>query len=474
MISYTLGGPASNKEVFNGWNDYFIENEKKLIYDLINSHEFKSLWELGILNKNRLNKFEKEFKKIYVKWTFNNISNSLREEIITNMESFVFHLKNNLKDELYNFTYYLENFNKKNSQLFEELKSKEEFKLLWINGVLDQNRIDQIGEKFKSLYIDWFYEDKTSILGEKILEEINLFIYELKRDLINEGINFIPETEEVLPKESEDKIIKEEYTEKINFFLGKIKSINSDIYFEKKEEFNDLISLSSQKIKLFYNSLRLLYIDLKKEKQQIEYYRESISNFYEKLKNKKLNDLELIGKIENFLKDINIDENSYNKLHLEMQTVYQLLINKDFEQEKVANIINALKDLNYFVLDEDNTKLINSLQKGENITLNVKQKNYAVLIKLSKKNQILTRFVKKIKTNYDYNNITDSEKIIDNDNLKYWCTLANELGQDLQNKNIFINRKIIENDEKDILYVVDRDNSENKEIKYEKKVHRYE
>ena len=86
MVSYSVGGYASTETVLKSWLKHFIENENKLIKDLKTEEAFKNLWIYDILNKDKLSNIENEFKLLYSDWTYDNVSNDLREEILKNME----------------------------------------------------------------------------------------------------------------------------------------------------------------------------------------------------------------------------------------------------------------------------------------------------------------------------------------------------------------------------------------------------
>lgn len=110
--------------------------------------------------------------------------------------------------------------------------------------------------------------------------------------------------------------------------------------------------------------------------------------------------------------------------------------------------------------------MIKKLINKEKVSLSVKNKDYKVVLALNKNNTLLTRFIKTVNSESDITNITSSPRIIDNENLKKWCSLQKIFQEKLKSTGIELVQNIIEDDEHDVLYVVDK-NLSNKIIKYE-------
>ncbi|MGJ0356316.1 hypothetical protein [Aliarcobacter cryaerophilus] len=388
MVSYSVGGYASTETVLKSWLKHFIENENKLIKDLKTEEAFKNLWIYDILNKDKLSNIENEFKLLYSDWTYDNVSNDLREEILKNMEDYV---------------------------------------------------------------------------------------YLLKESLLREEINFISNLNNNKIQKSKDVQLekKENYAEIIDFYLQKIGNVNQKVFLNEKTKLENIKDFTSQRAKLFLDSLKLLYLELNIKNNKIEYYRNSILNMYNILKSINLKDLNLIERIDNFLKSDIDSEDIYNNLYKIMQEKYEELYIKNTEQEQLNNIINSLQKLDYLVID-DKKDLENKLRNKENIILDSKDKDYAIFIKINKENQLLTRFVRKIDSEDDKKNITDSQKILDKENLQHWCSLLDDFSKELKNEGIIYETNIIENNKSDVLYYFDRNKTNNLPSNKQKKVKTHE
>ena len=114
--------------------------------------------------------------------------------------------------------------------------------------------------------------------------------------------------------------------------------------------------------------------------------------------------------------------------------------------------------LDYFVINDTNDLEV-KLENKENIILDIKGKDYSVFLKINDKNELLTRFVRKIDSEDDEKNITDSQKIIDKENLKHWCSLYGKFSKELLEDKIIIEVNTIEDDEADVIYYVNRNKS---------------
>lgn len=397
MVSYTLGGTASRKTVLNSWLRYFIENENKLINDLEREEEFKILWTYDILNKNKISSIKNEFKLLYSDWTDANMSNRLREEILKNMEYYIYTLKESLLKE-------------------SLLKEKH-------------------------------------MRAKHVREELN-FIFNSKN-------NKVQESEDIKLEE------KENYVETIEFYLQKIKNLNQEVFLNEKSRLENIKDFTSQRAKVLLNSLKLKLYELAKNKIKLDICKNNISTIYNSLKSSDLKDLSLIEEIENFLKTDNYDEVVYNNLYKILDKKYQDLIMAQEENKIINNIINSLNKLDYLIID-DTEDLEVKLKNKENIILDIKDKDYAIFLKINEKGELLTRFVRKIDSEDDKKNITDSQRIIDKENLKHWCSLLDKFSKELLSDEIIVDTNTIEDAETDVIYHVDRTKSndlqENKKI----------
>ena len=74
--------------------------------------------------------------------------------------------------------------------------------------------------------------------------------------------------------------------------------------------------------------------------------------------------------------------------------------------------------LDYFVINDTNDLEV-KLENKENIILDIKGKDYSVFLKINDKNELLTRFVRKIDSEDDKKNITDSQQMMMNTKIFY-------------------------------------------------------
>ncbi len=381
MLSYKLGSSASIEIVYNSWLKYFIKNENKLLEDLKNEPIYKSLWIYDILNEDRLECIKSEFKNLYSDWTYEKISDTLREKIIKDMESYIYRIKENL--------------------------IKEE---------LDLN---------------------TELMNHTILEQ----------DLKEKNID---------------------YLKTINFYLEKIKYLDENLFNKNKKYLDEIKNFSSQKATILINNLRISFFELNRSNIKADLQKNNILTMYNSLQNFEIEiDQNLIKRIENFLKYDYRNENIYNSLYKSMQEKYEYLERLKIEKEYINNIIISLKKLDYLVID-DELNLENKLKSNESIILDTKDENYSIILKFNNENKLLTRFARKVFSEEDIENITDFQKIIDNENLKKWCLISKEL----LNYEMVTELKVVEDDEADIMYYVDRNKSRKKqEIKSKRNIY---
>ena len=364
----------------------------------------------------------------------------------------------------------LRDFKKIEDDFINELNFNNIFLELREKGILNEYKINQKRKDIKKLYSNVTQRNVPITLRDSTIHDMKKYIFTLKNELLsNEKFvdlesrviafkkvaksNYTSSNSQKLPKN-----INNEYEVEILFYLEKISEIDKEVHLEEQKKFNNIKDFSSQRTALLLNSLKLKLHELTKNKIKLDICKDNILTMYNNLKNSDLKDLSLIEEIDNFLKTKNYNEDLYNKLYKVLDKKYQDLILAKEEKKIINNIVNSLMKLDYFVINDTNDLEV-KLENKENIILDIKGKDYSVFLKINDKNELLTRFVRKIDSEDDEKNITDSQKIIDKENLKHWCSLYGKFSKELLEDKIIIEVNTIEDDEADVIYYVNRNKS---------------
>jgi hypothetical protein len=300
--------------------------------------------------------------------------------------------------------------------------------------------------------------EENKILQQKIDEKVALekkLLFEQKqKDEKNERVNFLNNIEEDFHQTKDTSIqvhSETNYLEAITQTLNNLKEFDTELYEFKQNQLNKFKNITSQKAKLFLDDLKLEYAKAKSNYLWTAVYKESIKELYQQLNIANINDPSLKNDIEYMLISRSIDEKNYDdifdRIHNELE----------IQKEKIAlatQIIASLEELNYVVIS-DKEQLTTKLLNKEKVMLPVNNQAYQVAIALNKDNSILTRFVKTVSSQKDIENVSTSDKLQDNDNLKKWCSLQAVFQESLKKVGIDTVHEIIEDDESDVLYIVD-------------------
>jgi hypothetical protein len=296
---------------------------------------------------------------------------------------------------------------------------------------------------------------------KKVLEQNRLIAIEKERlrkiqlsEEKSERANFLNNIEEDFHQTKDTSIqvhSETNYLDAITKTLNNLKEVDTELYEFKQNQLNKLKNVTSQKAKLFLDDLKLEYAKAKSNYLWTAVYKESIKELYQQLNMTNTNDLSLKNDIENMLISRFIDEKNYDdifdRIHNELE----------IQKDKIAlatQIIASLEELNYVVIS-DKEQLTTKLLNKEKVMLPVNNQAYQVAIALNKDNSILTRFVKTVSSQKDVENISTSDKLQDNDNLKKWCSLQAVFQESLKKVGIDTVQEIIEDEESDVLYIVD-------------------
>ncbi len=326
---------------------------------------------------------------------------------------------------------------------------------------------------------------KINVERKRMAELERIRIAELERQIIVEQKEYQKRVEEKLEKqyfENSNKILNNVEEEKYQFNQD-IKMINQEIvnvenisiifedlnkwdrtiYDYYQNEFKKIKDVQTQKGRLFLDTLKRIHSQTKVKFRWSEIYKNELVILQKKLLTNQPKNNDLIQDIENILKHNFIDENKYYEIFQRIQEEIEFhKYNTDFTN----NIVIALEQLDYLVID-DNKELIKKLINKEKVSLSVKNKDYKVVLALNKNNALLTRFIKTVNSESDINNITSSQRIIDNENLKKWCSLQKIFQEKLKSTGTEVLQNIIEDDEHDVLYIVDKNSSDTRIIKHE-------
>ena len=404
MSSYTVGSIASKKRVFNDWLSYYQENEKKLLRELKWNWEFRIHRKRNILNKNKLVEIQKEFQTLYMSWRVETVSNNLRQSIISSMNQYILKLK------------------------------------VQLNDALDYEALQK-----ERLRIKKEIEEQERLNREKKLR--------IKKEISEQARSIEEEIYEVIIPNVNSKI--KTYIKEVDFMLERAKKYDQDFYARQKEKFEKLLDTSfEQKLKLFYDNLRLEYGKIKTNAIWTNVYKESLESF--KTEEPINNDPDLMHSIDSLLEQKQISENMYDQLYAKIQEKITFFQENQTETLEADRIIAALEKLNYLVIDENKEQIVEKLSKQEKVEIPVKDKDYRVVVKYNHDDTLLTRFVRVVQDKKDIERLSASEKLQDTENLKKWCKHQKDFIQYLNHDDLELEQTIIEDDESEVLYIVDK------------------
>lgn len=299
----------------------------------------------------------------------------------------------------------------------------------------EKKRIKQVLEQNRLLALEKERLKKIQLAKEK--SERENFLKDIHEDV---RIRTTP----IISKESD-------YLEKIILALDDLKAYDEELYELKKIQFNQLKNTASQKAKLFLADVRLHYEKVKSSHIWTQIYRESIEELFKQLNTTYISNQSLKQDIENILQFKTINENTYDNIFERIQNELQI------QKEKMiiaTQLISSLNSLNYLVIS-DNETLVSKLMNKEKIILPVSNQSYQIAVAINKDNSILTRFVKTVHNQKDIENISTSDRLHDNENLKKWCSLQATLQENMKHAGIDTIQEVVEDEESDILYIVD-------------------
>jgi len=362
---------------------------------------------------------------------------------------------------------WLKYFNQNKIKLMKELRKDSEFYQYRQSSILNEKRLVEIEDEFQLIYKYWNIKTASNMLRESIINRMHQYILKLKVELPMTYDHMIVKQEvskylQNLKEESyniktlvskEDNDQKEIVKAKISLMLVKMKLYDSVLYARYKKMFESFTdSISEQKIKLFYDDLKIKYGKIKVETIWTKVYKSSLETF-KKAEDMK-NNLDLLNSIEGLCNQKQITESNYNKLYKRIQEKIISEHNKK-KNVDVDTIVTALEQLNYLVIDENRDQIVSKLSNKKKVELSVKDKDYRVVIKLNDDNKLLTRFVRVVKHKEDVKRLSTSERLQDAENLKKWCRHQKDFMHNLKGDGSEIDQTIIEDEESEILYVVD-------------------
>ena len=395
MTSYSVGRPASAQKVFKGWLLYYQKNQKKLLKELRQNKEFTKHRELNILNEKKLIEINKEFNALYLEWKLGKTSNELRELIIDSMHQYI-------------------------------LKLKVQLNLILDKKIMEEERLRAEEERLK------------------IKKEVSKYIQTIEEEtftvITNNNINM--------------KYKTYLYNKEIETILKRIKKYDIDFYVSQKVKFEKLLHKNiEQKLKLFYDNLKLEYGKIKVVAIWTNVYKESLESF--KMEDAIKNDPDLMHSIDFLLDQNQISEDMYDQLYRMIQTKVTSVQEQEEKSLEADKIITALEKLNYLVIDDNKEKIVDKLSKYEKVELSVKDKNYKVVVKFNNDNNLLTRFVHVVQNKKDIGRLSTSEKLKDVENMKKWCKHQKGFMEYMNQDGFEIDQRIVEDEESELLYVVD-------------------
>jgi hypothetical protein len=292
-------------------------------------------------------------------------------------------------------------------------------------------------------------------LSEKKLLELKEKINEIKTEIFVKNEKKIT-TPTKLNKTFDTNNSKENYKEKILDYYNKL--INIDDTFKERYQnlINGLSDFSSQRAKLIFDEIKLIYTKRKKELIKTKIYKEELSKF-----KPKINKEELKKDLENILKKQIITKKEYENIFIKITK--EIILNEKITDQKkllAEKLSKSLKETHYTII-ENEKEFINNIINNKRIILPIKNENYRVVVQLNKNNELLTRFIKIVDNK---KNISTSEKLKDKSELKKWCNIQKKVYEKLS-KDFKLNIKIVEDDEADILYIIDDKKNQNQRMK---------
>ncbi len=318
----------------------------------------------------------------------------------------------------------LEEERKKHEAMMKEWQKKEEEFL-------------KTGMKTRQISIDEDDEKRQRKKITEILEEKKLTL----PDITNETI-------------SESTMDQNSIVEKIESILEKIHDYDNVLYQQKNKEFEKIIHASKQKQEFFYDSLKLDYAKIKSDYMWTQTYKQSIQVMYESYKNSISLSEEMEQEFHDFLNFKHISENKYNEM---FEKLHNVIEDQKYKEELIGEVVKTLNELDYLIV-ENVEDIATKLLGREKVIFSTKMDEYKVVFVLNRQNKLLTRFVKIVDKSDEIGNMTSSQKIRDKENVKRWCEVQRQLQKKLHDSEYEVDLNIIEDEESDILYMINRDN----------------
>ena len=324
-----------------------------------------------------------------------------------------------------------------------------------------RRKIEEERRKREEMIQSWKREEER-YLHEGRKRKNNLYEVELnkkRRELVasikEEKIKVSGRIEKGIDKnELKQQVLLEVYDA-----LTELNTYSQKLYNQKLSELEKIKNASKQKIEFFYSSLKL---DLGKAKSDYVWtrtYKKSIEDVLNRLNNNISSiDEDLSKKIEKFLTLDFIDEHRYDELFMLIQTTIEEQI---FREEMASILTKALETLDYVVVD-NLTDVAAKLINREKVILSTDSNEYKIVIVLNKENTILTRFVRIVEDEKEIRNATTSQKIVDKEHVKKWCASQTLLQEQLESLGLDLDLNIVEDENSDILYMIDRDKENNR------------
>jgi len=296
----------------------------------------------------------------------------------------------------------------------------------------------------------WQEEEKKFLTNQKRVEQKidNKYLTEQSKRTISKikEDKYIVSTTKSNKKEKK-VATKEDIQKNIIERLEELKTYNSQAYKEKLKFYNNIKNGSLGRLEFFLTSLKLDTYEYKQKYIKTKSYKMSIKELI------KDSDIKA-DRVEQFLNKEIIDEYEYQ----EMFNYIQEQITKKSQQDDIKKITQALKDLNYFVID-DSKEIEEKLQNREKIMLSIGSSDYKVVVVFNN-NKLITRFVRVTDSLED--TISSSQKLEDGEKLKQWCQVQQKLHNRFKEMGLVNNLEVLEDENSEVIHIVERKTSKTK------------
>ncbi len=329
-------------------------------------------------------------------------------------------------------------------------------------NILNEEKLTKINKEFQILHKEWRFKNNSNKLNRSIINSMHKYSLKLKFEL-NLALEMAKNSQKILDEvqDTEEemyaidiKITNKNYAKEIEIILEKIKQYDELYYLINKEKFEKFsVTTIEQKLKLFYDNLKLEYGKIKVMAIWTNIYKESLLTFKNEEPIK--NDPNLTHSIDSLLDQNQISENMYDQLYHKIQVKLTSAHEQQEKSLEADKIVTALEKLNYLVIDNNKENIVDKLSKKEKVELAVKDKDYMVVVRFNNDNNLLTRFVRVVGDKKDIERLSSSEKLKDTENLKKWCKHQKDFMRYINHNGLDIDQTIVEDDENELLYVVD-------------------